>query len=140
VSTRVTVPPPLLPDLSPSFKGAPLHAAPGGVLTYTLVLSNVGEVTASAVLTDTLPPGVAVVTASLPAGLSCTAGQCYWFADVGPGVEVRLAFQVVVGWDVPGGTRLQNRLVIVDDLTGAMVLREVNTLVESRIYLPLVSK
>jgi uncharacterized repeat protein (TIGR01451 family) len=128
------------PDLTPSDKHATPSVLPGGTITYTLVVSNVGQLSSTVLLTDILPLSVTVVTASLPAGMTCAGDHCYWFEDVGPGVEVRLRFLVVVGGDVPGGTVLQNRLVLVDDLTGDMVLREVYTVVSCRIYLPLVSR
>ncbi len=138
VGTRVEVPPPA-PDLSSSSKEAPVHVVPGGVLTYTLVLRNVGEVAAGALLTDVLPAGVTVVTASLPGGMSCGGGACVWGGTVAAGAEVRLSFQARADTDLRAGTVLTNE-VVVNDGAGVVLTRRASTLVSCRIYLPLVSR
>jgi|GEM_PF-853086 len=144
-STRVTGPPELRPDLAPSSKAAPAHVVPGDLLTYTLVLSNSGEAAADAVLTDTLPAGVTVVTASLPAGMACAGGVCTWSGSVEVDAAVPLPFQVVVDAGVPSGTVLLNTMVLADG-AGTALERTASTVVESLpgpafwAYLPLVER
>lgn len=132
------------PDLSPSAKEAPATVMAGGLLTYTLVLSNTGLADAQAALTDTLPVSVSVVTASLPAGMSYVEGRLYWGGVVPAGREVVLPFQVLVDAQVPSGTVLLNQVVIADGC-GNTLERQVDTRVTTEagrrfcIYLPLLS-
>jgi uncharacterized repeat protein (TIGR01451 family) len=143
-STRVVVPPPPpWPDLSPSGKGAPRNGTPGGVLTYTLQLINEGQVTAEAVLTDTLPPSVTVVTASLPAGMACAGGVCTWSGTVPAFEMVELPYRVLVDGGVPTGTVLVNTMVVADG-AGTVLTRTAGTVIwigpwpDFQVYLPLV--
>ncbi|MFQ6058946.1 MAG: invasin domain 3-containing protein, partial [Anaerolineae bacterium] len=63
-------------------KSGPMEVRPGRLITYTIVYSNTGTVTAqNVVITDTLPPGVTFVGASPPP--SSISGQAH-FWSVGP--------------------------------------------------------
>ena len=137
--------PALLPDLSPSTKTAPATVEAGELLTYTIVLRNSGGLAADVTLTDTLPLSVTVVTASLPAGMTCAGNHCYWSGPVGIGAEVPLSFQVVVNAGAPTGTVLLNTAAI-DDGAGGFLTRQASTAVWAgpwpsfQIYLPLVRR
>jgi len=65
--------PPSLPDLSISKTGTPSLVAPGGLITYTLTISNSGPGVATSIrVTDTLPTGTAFVSV---AGSGWTCAQ-----------------------------------------------------------------
>ena len=71
------------PDLTPSHKLASPTVLPGGTISYTLVVSNAGQFTSSVLLTDIMPPGVAVVTAMPALGPSfgvAPSGMCTWIS------------------------------------------------------------
>jgi uncharacterized repeat protein (TIGR01451 family) len=59
-------------DLSTT-KSGPASAQPGSNVTYTVTVSNAGPDATSATMTDPLPPGTTVVSATAPAGWSCAA-------------------------------------------------------------------
>ncbi len=103
------------PNLTPSFKIASVPAVlPGEVLTYTIRLINVGQGDAAATITDVVPLEVDVVTATLPAYWSYTAGQLLWSGVVTAGTQVPLVFQARAHTDLVGGEFFTN-VVWIDD-------------------------
>jgi uncharacterized repeat protein (TIGR01451 family) len=65
-----------IPNLQSSFKMGSQAAARGGdILTYTITLRNESFVTATALLTDSLPVGLAVLTDTMSAGATYDAAQ-----------------------------------------------------------------
>src|SRR5262249_770545 len=80
-SATVSVLPPSA-DLVLSMSGVPNPVVTGNSLTYSLMISNAGPATAIGVsLTNTLPPGVAFVSAS-PAGYT-VSGRVVSFPNLG---------------------------------------------------------
>jgi uncharacterized repeat protein (TIGR01451 family) len=70
----------LEPNLSVA-KTGPLTATPAQLITYTLRLSNTGDITAAAVrLTDSLPVGVTFITQTSSLSFSREANQLFWTA------------------------------------------------------------
>ncbi|MBN1483715.1 MAG: DUF11 domain-containing protein [Chloroflexia bacterium] len=136
--TRVLAGP--LPDLGASRKAAPATAPAGQTIPYTITLHNGGLVSAGVRLTDSLPAGLTVVTASLPAGMAHAGGQLTWSGTVEVGLDVVLGFQAVIEAGVAPGTTLLNTVEI-DDGAGGRLVRVAGTLVEReeppyRVYLP----
>ncbi|HSJ57961.1 MAG TPA: lamin tail domain-containing protein [Anaerolineae bacterium] len=63
---RIVTPPPATADLRAG-KSGPATTPPGAVITYTITLSNAGQVAADGVwITDTLPAGAALIWHSAP--------------------------------------------------------------------------
>lgn len=73
--TRVTIPP-VLANLSVSKDDGLTEVAPGGALTYTMVVANAGPAAVSgATVADTFPPPLTCTWSCLaPVGGACTAG------------------------------------------------------------------
>lgn len=57
-------------DFSNSYKNGPASAIPGDTFTYTIGVINSGPLTATATVTDVIPPEVEVITSALPAGVT----------------------------------------------------------------------
>jgi uncharacterized repeat protein (TIGR01451 family) len=73
-----TAPPSPQPDLSLA-KTGPVTRQPGQPITYTIRLSNTGQLTATAVrLTDTLPTAVTFITQTRPLTFTQNGGQLFW--------------------------------------------------------------
>jgi uncharacterized repeat protein (TIGR01451 family) len=104
------------PDLRESSKLADRGVVEAGdTFTYTILLSNTGELTASAMLTDVVPAEVTVLTPTLPPGMVYAGGLLLWSGEVYPGqAPVELPFQVEVGAAVPSGTTIVNEVWIDD--------------------------
>jgi len=80
VSTATTFIHWLEPDLSVA-KTGPLTATPGQLITYTLRLSNTGDITAATLrLTDSLPASVTFITQTSDLSFSRDANQLFWTA------------------------------------------------------------
>jgi len=92
----------------------PPIAQPGDVLTYTLVVENVGAYWAyGVVITDPVPAGTTYVGASAQATSGYvqydeTADWIRWQGDLAPGQTVTVTFMVWVHDDVPVGTWIEN--------------------------------
>jgi uncharacterized repeat protein (TIGR01451 family) len=79
------------PDFSASYKTTRPSADAGDVLTYTIIVSNAGGAATGVVLSDTLPPGLALAACRYDvAGSASTpcAPPLLWTADVGDGERV----------------------------------------------------
>jgi uncharacterized repeat protein (TIGR01451 family) len=86
---------------------------PGGLLTYTLRVTNAGTVPAAAlVLTDTLPSGVTPVVGSITPSPDTQLGQTLVWNTLGPipanGGQLMVTIPVTVAIDVPDETLLTN--------------------------------
>jgi len=94
------------PDFDFSYKTAPRYVKPNGVMTYTIVAINTGDITVEdVVLSDTLPQGVTFVPGSClysdgtPLIRTCNppgdpAGM--WERDFAPGTRITTTFAVTV--------------------------------------------
>jgi uncharacterized repeat protein (TIGR01451 family) len=100
----------------------PTVAKPGDVLTYTLVIENVGTSWAyGIVLTDPIPAGTTYVGASAQA----TSGHVeyrrtddliHWQGDLAPRQTITVTFMVWVHDDVLPGTTITNRAYLGSDV------------------------
>ena len=114
---------------------------PGQVLTYTLYLKNEGRRPAKARLTDPVPvnsshlPGSGWASSGL---LTSTQQLLVWSGTIGTGESVTVTFPVIIS-PVIEGFYIHNRATLSDG-EGEMTPMEAYTLVEARIFLPLVLK
>ncbi len=107
------------PDLFGAVKTASTEAAlPGEVLTYTLVVSNTGDWTAPAGITDTLPPGlmwIGYLTATLGTPAWDPVGrQVLWSGVISPGVAVSLTYRAMIRVGLVPGTLITNAATVDD--------------------------
>jgi uncharacterized repeat protein (TIGR01451 family) len=114
---------------------------PGQIVAYTVIISNTGNLTASAALTDTPPVEMVVLTGTLAAtsGLTPTyaSGQIRWSGAVTPGGEVRVTYALSPTAVVSFGVPLTNTAEIAGSVLGPFTRRE--TIVQARVvWLPLV--
>jgi uncharacterized repeat protein (TIGR01451 family) len=110
-------------DLSPSEKQVqPEVVAPGGLLTYTLVLENAGTDDAPGVyLSDTVPLSTTYVPGSLAyppgtgvGGYDPASEAITWTGAVSAGLPVTLTFQVTVDLALADGAVVTNTVAISD--------------------------
>jgi len=114
---------------------------PGQAVAYTVFVSNTGNLTASATLTDTPPVEMVVLTETLAvtSGLTPTyaGGQIRWSGAVTPGGEVRVTYALSPTAVVSFGVPLTNTAEISGSVLGAFTRRE--TIVQAHVtWLPLV--
>jgi len=141
------------PDLSGSTKEASgTTVTPGDVLTYTIVVSNIGTQDAPAAsLSDPIPDHTIYVTGSArtdPPGsgvLTETASALEWSGSVAVQEAITLTFQVTVDPEVAGGTEITNTVVISHGACecyhrAATVLVEASAQPPHELYLPLILK
>jgi uncharacterized repeat protein (TIGR01451 family) len=99
----------------------PGMVAPGGTLTYTVVLDNAGPDSALAVrLTDTVPLSTTYVPGSLgyplgAGGYDAVREAITWTGAVAAGLPVTITFQVVVDPAAEDGSVISNTAVIASD-------------------------
>jgi uncharacterized repeat protein (TIGR01451 family) len=117
----VPVDPPVY-DLSPSAKLVePGVVAPGGSLTYTVVVDNAGPNTApTACLTDTVPLSTTYVHGSLSyplgaGGYDAARDAITWTGAVAAGLPVTITFQVTADLAVVDGSVVTNTAVVGDN-------------------------
>jgi uncharacterized repeat protein (TIGR01451 family) len=143
VPVAMTVLPPP-PDLEISKHASPDPVEAGGLLTYTLVLQNLGEGDATGVtITDTLPEHTAFSHADGGGGL--VDGQVQWTDPaVGAGDRLTVTFAVTVDASLEGGGVLTNAAYGAHCVEGVGVTGGVvTTTVRAEphyVYLPLVVK
>ena len=82
----------------------------GGPITYRVILSNTGTLTASqTVLTDTLPFGASIVAANLPFSWHPSSETAVWhLGDVPPGSVITLTFRTLVTRPLPSRAPIVN--------------------------------
>lgn len=136
------------PDLEGSSKGVDAEEAlAGSVLEYTIVISNSGTASASAVVTDELPLGLTYVDGSLYVPLS--GGPLYgasgnvitWTGSLNGGVQLAITFGAELTTTLAAGERVTNTVEITG--AGILITRTATTLVISETvspftYLPLI--
>jgi uncharacterized repeat protein (TIGR01451 family) len=128
------------PYLGGSVKAVSAEVSPPGrVLTYTLSLRNDGLEPATALLTDPIPfnsshvPGSGWASSGL---LTSTAELLVWSGTLGAGEAVTITFPVAITRTVEG-FYVYNRAGLAGG-SGGVVPLQAYTLVEARLYLPLV--
>jgi len=126
------------PNLSNSEKNAPVVAESGETITYTIVISNSGNLSATlATMTDALPAGV-----TYDGNLSCTSGSCnydtptnsvLWSGVVTNTESVTVEFTAELSGTC--GSVITNTAVISDPLTAAPVTVNAVTEIYDAVYL-----
>ena len=97
--------------------------APNGAITYTIVLSNSGPSTQGDnpgdELTDVLPPGLALISASSNAG-SIAAGNntVTWNGSLAAGASVTITIQAGISASAAPGTTISNQATFLYDANG----------------------
>jgi uncharacterized repeat protein (TIGR01451 family) len=130
------------PVLVTSRKSAtPRRFRPDQTVAYTVLISNTGNWTASAALTDTLPAGMVAPTGTLTAtrGITptYTGGQIRWSGTVEAGTEVRVTYVLSPTAVTPLGVPLTNAVEITGSVLGPFTRRE--AVVQAHlVWLPLV--
>ena len=122
---------------------APRRFAPDQTVAYTLLISNTGNLTATARLTDT-PPGELIL---LTGTLTATAGTpptydgaaVRWAGEVPPGGEVRVTYVLSPTASTPMWTPLTNTVWIDGSVLGPLARRE--TILEAYLqWLPFIAR
>jgi len=130
------------PVLVTSRKAAtPDRFGPDQTVAYTVLISNTGNRAATAVLTDTPPAQMVVLTGTLAATAGPTPtyadGQIRWTGDVAPGSEARVTYTLSSTAATPLGMPLTNTAEIAGSVLGPLTRRE--TVVQAHIlWLPVV--
>ena len=132
------------PVLVSSRKSAtPRRFGPGQTIAYTVLISNTGNLTASAALTDTPPAETFVLTETLTAtsGLTptCVGGQIRWGGTVKPGAEVRVTYTLSPTAATPFGVPLTNTAEIAGSVLGPFTRRKTITQAHL-VWLPLITR
>jgi hypothetical protein len=104
-------------------------------------VSNTGNLTAAAVVTDTVPAEMAVLTETLSATSgpppTYAGGQIHWSGTVTADMEVRLAYALSPTAATPFGVGLTNTVEISGSVLGPFTRRETVVQVVP-VWLPLV--
>jgi len=118
---------------------APVTPAPGQTVSYTLVLSNTGNLTATGfTLTDYLPVTLQLISGTLSAG-EPSDGLIAWQGTLPPGRDFRLTYAMAPSSATPVGIPLTNTAWLVAD--GLAPLSRVAVVSYRHLcFLPLVSK
>ncbi len=129
------------PDLPPSFLTQTSSSVyPGEMITWTAVLTNIGNLGSIAVLTDILPTGVTYVSSAASSGLPSydTSGRTLtWSGVVGVGSTVTISIGARVNFGLLGGTIINT--VTIDD--GMLLSRsQTAAITPRRVFLPVVTK
>jgi uncharacterized repeat protein (TIGR01451 family)/fimbrial isopeptide formation D2 family protein len=91
-------------------KNATASVIAGERVTYTLVITNNGPATATAVsVVDALPTGVSFVSATASNGATCNSGVSCLLGDLGVDETVSITIVGIVASDVISGATLVNR-------------------------------
>ena len=131
------------PVLVTSRKSATPRQFADQAVAYTVRISNTGRLAASAVLTDTPPATMAVVTETLAAPHGSTlilpSGAIHWSGTVPLGDEVRVTYALSPTTATPFHVPLTNTAEIAGSVLGPFTRRE--TVVRVRlVWLPLVMR
>jgi len=114
---------------------------PDQTVAYTVIISNTGNFTATAALTDTPPVSMVVLTETLAATPGLTllypSDAIHWTGVVTPGSEVRVTYALSPTAATPLGVPLTNTAEISGSVLGPFTRRE--TIVRARLaWLPLI--
>jgi tripartite motif-containing protein 71 len=131
------------PDLSESEKRVDKSVAePGDVLTYTIMVDNLGSLDAPAAqVTDTLPAWTHYNAGSLSAsGGACdeSGGVITWMGAAQVGVPVTISFAVTLDAGTPKGTPITNTATFNDGVHPALNRSAVTLASPYLVHLPLV--
>ncbi|TET99102.1 MAG: DUF5107 domain-containing protein, partial [Dehalococcoidia bacterium] len=112
-------------------------------VAYSVVISNTGNLAASAALTDTAPAEMAVLTATLAATSgpppTYAGGQIHWSGTVAAGGAVRVTYTLSPTAVTPFGVPLTNTAEIAGSVLGPFTRRE--TVTQAHIlWLPLIAR
>ncbi len=123
---------------------SPSLPAPGRAVSYTVFLSNTGNLTAAAVaLTDHLPATLALISGTLDASggspPKLSGGVITWRGALSPGQELRLRFALTATPDTPIGVPLTNTVQLLADGLAPLTRRAV-IVYRYTVFLPLLSK
>jgi len=144
-TTVLTAPAPVLVTSHKS--AAPRRFSPDQTVAYTVLISNTGNLTASATLTDTPPASMVVLTETLASTSGATSGltliypddTIHWTGVVTPGSEVRVTYTLSPTAATPLGVPLTNTAEIAGSVLGSFTRRE--TVVRAYLlWLPLVAR
>jgi len=140
-TTVLTEPAPVLVTSRKS--AAPWHFSPDQAVAYTVVISNTGNLAASATLTDTVPAQMLMLTETLAATSgpppTYTGGQIRWSGTVETDVEVRVTYTLSPTAVTPLGVPLINTAQIAGSILGPFTRQE--TVVQAHlVWLPLVAR
>ncbi|HIE38033.1 MAG TPA: DUF5107 domain-containing protein, partial [Anaerolineae bacterium] len=132
------------PVLVTSRKAAtPRLFPPDRAVAYTLLLSNTGNLTASATLTDVVPTAMVVLTETLNAtsGPAPThaGGAIHWAGTVPPDGTVRVTYTLSPTAATPVGVALTNTVELGGSVLGPLTRRETVTQAHL-LWLPLVAR
>ena len=130
------------PVLVTSRKAATRRYFPANhTVAYTVLISNTGNLAASAALTDTPPVGMIVLTETLDATSGPTptyaGGAIHWTGEVSPGAEVRVTYALSPTAVITYGVPLTNTAEIGGSVLGPFTRQE-TVMKMHPTYLPLV--
>ena len=112
-------------------------------VNYAVVISNTGNLPATAVLTDTPPADMAVLTETLAATHGATpayAGeQIHWSGTVAAGTEVRVTYTLSPTASTPWGIPLTNTAEIDGSVLGP-ITRQATVVQTHKIWIPVVMR
>jgi uncharacterized repeat protein (TIGR01451 family) len=124
-------------------QAAPLRPALGQAVSYTVLVSNTGNLTASSlVLSDHLPATLALVSGTLEAGgssLLLPERTIVWRGELPPGQELRLTYALTATPATSLGARLTNTAWLVAEQV-APSSRQAAIAYYRRVYLALLSR
>ncbi|MBI5565468.1 MAG: DUF5107 domain-containing protein, partial [Chloroflexi bacterium] len=129
------------PVLELSYKLAPAFAENDHSIAYTIVVNNSGSLTATATITDNLPPLTTLITDSLGSSLPPTptvnGNQITWSGDVPTGTAVTVYYSLQPDNGLPNATVLINTVEI--DGGVLPVMRTARVIVNPyRVWLPVI--
>jgi uncharacterized repeat protein (TIGR01451 family) len=140
-TTVLTEPAPVL--VTSRKAAAPRFFSAGQAVEYTILISNTGNLTASAALTDTPPASMVVLTETLAATPGLTLidpdNVIHWTGAITPGSEVRVTYALSPTAATLTGVPLTNTAEIAGSVLGPFTRQE--TVVQAyRVWLPLVTR
>jgi uncharacterized repeat protein (TIGR01451 family) len=112
-------------------------------VAYTVLISNTGNLAATAALTDTPPAELVVLTGTLTATSGPTptyaGGAIHWTGSLPPGAEVRVTYVLSPTAATPFGVPLTNTAEITGSVLG-LLTRQETVMKMHPAYLPLVAR
>jgi len=131
------------PNLSSSVKLVDKSVAqPGDILSYTIILSNNGNLDAPvALVTDPIPTSTSFNSGSLwTSSGNCneSGGVITWTGMVNVGAPVRITFAVTIDTGLPKGTLITNTATINDNTNPAFSRTAVTIADPYQVYLPVI--
>jgi uncharacterized repeat protein (TIGR01451 family) len=149
-TTVLTQPAPVLvtsrKEASPASGAIPSRLAlvpPGELVSYTLLVSNTGNLIAAAVVTDPVPTGMILLTQTLIAvpgpPPTYTDDGIFWSGNVNPGETIRLTYALSPAATIQRGDRITNTAEIAGSVLG-LVERQAATVQAWTSWLPTVMK